>query len=72
MFLWNPSAPEIDCVFDGLAPGQGMTIQVVALVLTGSTPSSVGFNVAVDADGAVTEYSEANNTGGLLVNVVAP
>ena len=66
--------PEVLCTASasGLNPGQGTLITIVANVNTASTPSSVDFGVAVDPDNVVAEDSDANNTGSLQIDVVAP
>ena len=67
-----PAAPEILCSGDGLGAGLGLTVTVVAHADTAAVPSFVGFDVTVDATNVVTEFSEADNAGSLLVDTVAP
>ena len=55
----------------GSRPAAGTTVTVVANVDT-ALPSYVDFDVAVDPATQVAEFREANNTGGLRVDVLAP
>jgi uncharacterized repeat protein (TIGR01451 family) len=66
--------PEILCTASasGLNPGQGSLITIVTNVNTAATPSFVGFDVAIDPGDVVGEDTNANNDGGLQIDVVAP
>ena len=68
------AAPEVLCTAPaaGLAAGAGTSITVVANVDT-TPPSFVDFDVSVDPANVIDESGrEANNTGGLQVDTVAP
>ncbi len=65
--------PEIACTnAAGLAGGAGTLFSVVAQANTSATPSYVDFDVSVDPDLQIVEFNDANNTGTLRVDVVAP
>ena len=72
-FLLDPSQPEVRCESeDGLAPGAGTAITVVAHVSTAGTPSFVDFDVSTDTSLSVGDTRRFNNDGGLRVDVIAP
>ena len=73
-FPGNPAAPEVLCVASasGLTAGQGSLITIVTNVNTAATPSYVDFDVAIDPGDIVGEDTNANNNGGLQIDVVAP
>ena len=59
----------------GLDPAEGTLITITVDVDTASTPSFVDFDVSVDPANLIAEFPapfEANNTGGLRIDVVAP
>lgn len=68
------TAPEVLCTASvtGLNPGEGTLISIVVTVNTAFTPSFVDFDVAVDPGNVVGEDTNANNDGGLRIDVVAP
>ncbi len=71
-FILDTTAPELLCEApaEGLGPGGGTLVTVVAHVNTSLVPSFVAFDVAVPA--LPGELTSANNTGHLTVNTVAP
>ena len=72
-FPGDLAAPEVLCVASasGLTAGQGSLITIVTNVNTGG-PSFVDFDVAIDPGDVVGEDTNANNNGGLQIDVVAP
>ena len=73
-FLLDSTEPEILCEAPaaGLLPGGGTTVTLVATANTAFEPSFVDFDVAVDPGNVFPEPVDANNNGGLIVDVVAP
>lgn len=72
-----PASTDVLCVntTTGLDPGEGTLITITVDVDTASTPSYVDFDVVVDPVNLIAEAPapfEANNSGGLRIDVVAP
>ncbi len=74
---WGIPSTDVLCVntTTGLDPAEGTLITITVDVDTASTPSFVDFDVSVDPANLIAESPapfEANNTGGLRIDVVAP
>ncbi|MFQ6170509.1 CARDB domain-containing protein [Oryzobacter sp. R7] len=70
----DQTLPEVLCTgpVGGLLPGAGTTVTLVGTADTAVEPSFVAFDVVADPGDVFPEPVEANNTGGLIVDVVAP
>jgi len=70
---FDHTLPEIVCTApSGFAPGQGSLVTVTAHASTAGVPSYVDIDAGADPGHLVAEFNEANNTGTLRVDTVAP